>query len=163
MDEQTSVECGEYLAPSYIGPGATYTYTTTRNIGTTWTTGGFLSIDTSDLWPVSVQAGFFSSFAETTTTGDTSGLTSDCGNSTEGSFTCGMHVVPRCWQMSGTRETEDLGTVVSAKGSPRSQIKRSLTYVKIAMGEHSASPNRSRRTIGVYCRNLYMPELPRRR
>ncbi|KAK3680950.1 hypothetical protein LTR37_021006 [Vermiconidia calcicola] len=120
MTEQTSVECGEYLAPSYIGPGATYLYSTTRTITETWTVGGFVIIDTSDLFVVSVQAGFFSSFSNATTTGDISGISTTCGDeSAEGTFTCGMHVVPSCWQMAGYCEVEGLGRTPWANVAPR--------------------------------------------
>lgn len=89
METQEPVTCEEWLAPTYIGAGATYTYSTTRTVGTTWSVGGFLVLDTSDLAPVSVPVGFFSSFANTTTSGDTSGITSMCGDEgAKGNWTC---------------------------------------------------------------------------
>ena len=68
-----------------------------QSIGTTWSVGGFLSIDTSDLAPVSVQMGFFFSFAETQTFGSSTGVSVTCGSSdAKGDFTCGLLISPAC-------------------------------------------------------------------
>jgi len=84
----------------------------TKNVGTTWSVGAFLSIDTSDLAPVPVQLGFFSSFAETTTTGSSTGISDTCGaDDAEGSFTCGLHIRPQCFAMSGYCDTDQTGRV----------------------------------------------------
>lgn len=72
--------------------------------------GGFLSIDTSDLAPVSVQAGFFSSFAETTTTGSINGFSKTCGEEGgDGNFTCAAFISPKCVTMTGYCETDQTG------------------------------------------------------
>ena len=79
-------------------------------MGETWSVGSFLSIDSSDLAPVSVSAGFFSSFAKTTTTGSTTGFGQTCGgDNAVGNFTCAALISPKCYKMKGTCETETVG------------------------------------------------------
>lgn len=93
----------EFLGPTYIGAGATYTYSTTRTVGQTWSVGGFLTLNTSDLAPVAASTGVFASFAETTTVEDTSGTSLVCGEEgATGSWTCSMDIAPKCWQMTET-------------------------------------------------------------
>lgn len=83
-----------------------------RTITETWTVGGFLSIDTSDLAPVSVQAGFFSSFSKATTVGTNTGISQTCGDEgSTGNFTCGMHIKPQCFAMAGYCDTVETGRV----------------------------------------------------
>lgn len=114
----------EYLGPTYVGPGAQYTYSTTRNVGTSWSVGAFLSIDSSDLAPVAAQLGIFASFTETTTVGDVSGSTQTCGEEgANGTFTCTMDIAPKCWKLRGTcearYESDDLGRVPWAASFPQ--------------------------------------------
>ncbi|KAK3710743.1 hypothetical protein LTR37_010162 [Vermiconidia calcicola] len=97
---QDNVVCDVYLGPNTIPAGDTYT---SRSIGTTWTVGGALGIDSSDLAAVAVQATFFATFAKTTTTGDISGTSAMCGGEdAEGDFTCDLQVAPGCYRMTGT-------------------------------------------------------------
>ncbi|KAK5169796.1 uncharacterized protein LTR77_005774 [Saxophila tyrrhenica] len=117
VESQESVTCDEYLAPTYIGAGATYTYSTTRTISYAWSVGGFLGINIGDLsGPVGV-AGFSATFTETTTVGTISGTSDQCGsyigqNGQPGNWTCALDIKPKCWQMTGTCEADfgDLGS-----------------------------------------------------
>lgn len=59
-----------------------YSYDTTRTISTSWSVGGFLTINIGDLAGPAAAAGFDASFTETTATGDTVGTTSQCGDTT---------------------------------------------------------------------------------
>ena len=110
VESAESIVCNEYLGPTYIGSGATYTYSTTRTIGTTWTVGGFLGFNVGDLsGPLGLFGASFS-FSETTTTGDISGISADCGevngsNGLPGNWTCGMDIAPKCIHMTGTCAT----------------------------------------------------------
>jgi len=120
MEEPEEVSCGDYLGAGFVEPSAIYTYSTQQSIGTTWSVGGFLSIDTSDLAPISVQVGFFYSFAETQTFGSSTGVSVTCGSSdAKGDFTCGLLISPACLAMKGTCETEDTGTVPWAVVTPK--------------------------------------------
>lgn len=59
--------------------------------------GGYLTIDSGQLAKAAVQAGFFASFAKTTTTGSITGTSAMCGDEgVEGNFTCGLQVSPGC-------------------------------------------------------------------
>lgn len=74
--------------------------------------GAFLQIDSSDLAPVAVTAGSFSSFSETTTTGSSTGVSDTCGaEDSTGGFTCGLHIRPQCVAMTGYCDTRDTGRV----------------------------------------------------
>ncbi|KAK5165693.1 uncharacterized protein LTR77_008616 [Saxophila tyrrhenica] len=120
VESQEAIACQDYLGAGYIGVGATYIYSSTRQVGTTWTVGGFLSIDTSDLAPVSVQADFFASFAETTTIGSSTGVGDTCGSEdAEGDYTCGLHIRPQCYAMTGYCDTEATGRVPWANVVPQ--------------------------------------------
>lgn len=88
--------------------------------------GGFLSIDTSDLATVAASAGFFASFAETTTMGDTVGTAQVCGEEgATGNWTCGMDIAPKCWQMTGSCEAsfseQSLGRLPWASIAPQQE------------------------------------------
>ncbi|KAK5163345.1 uncharacterized protein LTR77_010718 [Saxophila tyrrhenica] len=104
---QENTPCDEYLGPNTIGPGAQYTYSTTRTIGTTWTVGFDLGIDSSELATVAGSAGFSASFSKTTLVGDSSGVSQSCGSTdATGNFTCDLIVAPGCYHMTGTCMTE---------------------------------------------------------
>ncbi|KAK3709709.1 hypothetical protein LTR37_010736 [Vermiconidia calcicola] len=105
IQEQTVATCQSYLGASYVGPGATLIYNTNRNIAASWSVGGWIGIDSSDLVSVAGQTGFGGGFSETTTTGSTAGISDPCGppeSANNGSFTCGMHIRPQCYEMRGT-------------------------------------------------------------
>ena len=74
-----------------------YTFSTQRSIGTSWNVGGFLGINIGSLSSPAAFAGFSASFTQTTTTGDSSGVSTACGeytgqNGNPGNWTCGMDV-----------------------------------------------------------------------
>ena len=70
---------------------ASFTYSTSKFVTSTWSVGFDLGIDSSDLAKASGNAGFSFSYSQGTTTGSTEGISQICGPLTgaQGLFSCG--------------------------------------------------------------------------